>query len=152
MSIVLSLGVSCRRAFIFGDASSCAARCRENTGPARPRAASFRPYDARIGRTRHAPGLLRCGTAEWLSRDTTTRRRPMTKIAYEDFERQVVQHHLIKGNVYENGAALVERANRWIAEHRIDVLNVESLSTFGAGDDTSVSHWYSGIRVWYRTE
>jgi hypothetical protein len=44
----------------------------------------------------------------------------------------------------------VERANRWIAESGIDVLNVESLSTFGAGDDTSVSHWYSGIRVWYR--
>jgi hypothetical protein len=76
----------------------------------------------------------------------------MTKIAFEDFERQVVQHHLIKGNVYENGAALVARANVWIAEHGIDVLNVESLSTFGAGDDTSVSHWYSGIRVWYRTE
>lgn len=52
----------------------------------------------------------------------------MTKIAFEDFERQVVQHHLIKGNVYENGAALVERANRWIAENGIDVLNVESLS------------------------
>ncbi|CCD41367.1 hypothetical protein BKIR_c94_2830 [Candidatus Paraburkholderia kirkii UZHbot1] len=48
-------------------------------------------------------------------------------------------------------AALVERANRWIAENGIDVLNVESLSTFSAGDDTSVSHWYSGIRVWYRT-
>ena len=76
----------------------------------------------------------------------------MTKIAYEDFERQIVQHHIIKGNVYENGAALVERANRWIAENGADVLNVESLSTFGAGDDTSVSHWYSGIRVWYRTE
>jgi hypothetical protein len=74
----------------------------------------------------------------------------MTKIAYEDFERQVVQHHLIKGNVYEDGAKLVARANQWIAENGIDVLNVESLSTFGAGDDTSVSHWYSGIRVWYR--
>ena len=75
----------------------------------------------------------------------------MTKIAYEDFERKIVQHHIIKGNVYENGAALVERANAWIAENGVDVLNVESLSTFGAGDDTSVSHWYSGIRVWYRT-
>ncbi|KMZ11718.1 hypothetical protein BHUM_04152c [Candidatus Burkholderia humilis] len=64
----------------------------------------------------------------------------MAKIAYEDFERQVVQHHMIRGNVYENGAALVERANLWITEHGVDVLNVESLSTFGAGDDTSVSH------------
>ncbi|KMQ80168.1 hypothetical protein BPMI_02906c [Candidatus Burkholderia pumila] len=75
----------------------------------------------------------------------------MTKIAYEDFERQVVSHHILKeGNVYENGAALVERANRGSKRQEVDVLNVESLSTFGAGDDTSVSHWYSGIRVWYR--
>jgi hypothetical protein len=75
----------------------------------------------------------------------------MAKIAYEDFERQVVQHHMIRGNTYENGTALVARANVWIEENGIDVLNIESLSTFGAGDDTSVSHWYSGIRVWYRT-
>ncbi|WP_133648808.1 hypothetical protein [Paraburkholderia flava] len=74
------------------------------------------------------------------------------KIAFADFERQVVQRHLIKGHTYENAAALVERANGWIAEHGVDVINIESLSTFGSGDDTSVSHWYSGIRVWYRTE
>ncbi|CAB3771109.1 hypothetical protein [Paraburkholderia solisilvae] len=74
----------------------------------------------------------------------------MTKIAFEDFERQVVQRHLIKGHVYENASALVERANGWLAERGVDVINVESLSTFGSGDDTSVSHWYSGIRVWYR--
>ena len=76
----------------------------------------------------------------------------MTKIAFEDFERQVLERHLIKGNVYENASALIGRANTWIAEHNIDILNVESLSTFGAGDDTSVSHWYSGIRVWYKTK
>ncbi|MGF6599881.1 hypothetical protein P3T23_004615 [Paraburkholderia sp. GAS448] len=74
----------------------------------------------------------------------------MTKIAFKDFERQVVQRHLIKGNAYENAATLVERANAWIGENSIDVVNVESLSTFGTGDDTSVSHWYSGIRIWYR--
>ncbi|SEB23326.1 hypothetical protein [Paraburkholderia sartisoli] len=72
------------------------------------------------------------------------------KIAFKDFERQVVQRHLIKGHVYENAAALVDRANAWIAEESIDVVNIESLSTFGTGDDTSVSHWYSGIRIWYR--
>jgi hypothetical protein len=100
----------------------------------------------------------RCGAAcsrrrnayDRANHNEKTAERTMTKIAFEDFERQVVQHHLIKGNVYENGAALVERANRWIEENGVDVMNVESLSTFGAGDDTSVSHWYSGIRVWYR--
>ncbi len=51
-----------------------------------------------------------------------------------------MQHHLIKDNVYENGAALVERANSWILENGIDVPNVERLSTFGASNDTSVSH------------
>lgn len=74
----------------------------------------------------------------------------MKKIAFKDFERQVVQRHLLKGSIYENAAGLVERANAWIEENSIDVLNVESLSTFGSGDDTSVSHWYSGIRIWYR--
>jgi len=74
----------------------------------------------------------------------------MKKIAFKDFDRQVVSRHLIKGNVYENAAALVERANVWIEENSIDVVNIESLSTFGSGDDTSVSHWYSGIRIWYR--
>ena len=76
----------------------------------------------------------------------------MTKIAFEDFERQVVQRHLIKSHTYENASALVERANAWIAGHDVDVIKVESLSTFGSGDDTSVSHWYSGIRVWYRMQ
>ncbi|HWT39190.1 MAG TPA: hypothetical protein VN289_23085 [Paraburkholderia sp.] len=76
----------------------------------------------------------------------------MSKIAFQDFERQVLQRHMIRGHVYENAGALVDRANAWIAEHKVDVINVESLSTFGSGDDTSVSHWYSGIRVWYRIE
>jgi hypothetical protein len=104
--------------------------------------------------TRRVMRRDRCGAAMRsgsITRVTTkSGERAMTQIAYEDFERQIVQHHLIKGNVYENGAALVARANRWIAENSVDVLNVESISTFGAGDDTSVSHWYSGIRVWYR--
>ena len=76
----------------------------------------------------------------------------MSKIAFQDFERQVLQRHMIRGHVYENAAAPVDRANAWLAEHNVDVINVESLSTFGSGDDTSVSHWYSGIRVWYRVE
>ena len=76
----------------------------------------------------------------------------MSKIAFQDFERQVLQRHMIRGHVYEHAAALVDRANVWLAEHNVDVINVESLSTFGSGDDTSVSHWYSGIRVWYRVE
>ena len=42
------------------------------------------------------------------------------KIAFKDFERQVMQRHLIKGHVYENAAALVERANAWIAEESCD--------------------------------
>jgi hypothetical protein len=130
--------MSMRALLVFRDAPFFHARC-------------LRPYDARIGRTRHAAASLR--RSKNASPNSIKKwRRPMTKIAYEDFERQIVQHHIIKGNVYENGAALVERANRWIAENGIDVLNVESLSTFGAGDDTSVSHWYSGIRVWYRTD
>jgi len=53
----------------------------------------------------------------------------MTKIAFEDFERRVLQHHLIKGNVYENGAALVERANAWIAERGIVLSCCKNLSS-----------------------
>jgi hypothetical protein len=52
----------------------------------------------------------------------------MTKIAFEDFERQVVQRHLIKSHTDENASARVERANAWIAGHDVDVINVESLS------------------------
>ena len=61
-----------------------------------------------------------------------------------------IQRRLSVG--YNKAASLVERANAWIAEHQVEVINIESLSTFGSGDDTSVSHWYSGIRVWYRVQ
>ncbi len=66
---------------------------------------------------------------------------------------------------HESFDAAVEEANRWIAENKIRVLNVETVvlpniwSRFEEGtkdgalatSGESPSHWHQFIRVWYET-
>ena len=63
---------------------------------------------------------------------------------------------------YENSHELVSRANRWIEQHRIDVLNVETVLITYLPDESEASpkvrmdsqgtalSTYQIVRIWYR--
>jgi|RhiMetdeSRZDD1v2_1073273.scaffolds.fasta_scaffold273282_3 hypothetical protein len=66
---------------------------------------------------------------------------------------------------YENIHELVSRVNRWIEQHQVDVLNIETMLVSNLPEDTAESRWvrsdlsvsitlstYQFVRVWYRQD
>lgn len=84
-------------------------------------------------------------------------------LAYRDFLPEVLKSGFFS-TLYESLPAAVERANRWIAESGVHVVNVETVvlpnvkdveDTSDAGIRTSgemSSYWYQVVRIWYETE
>jgi hypothetical protein len=84
-------------------------------------------------------------------------------IAFQDFIPRSQGKRLL-GIVtdYENLHELVSRVNRWIEQHHIDVLNVETVVVTSLPNDTeaspkvqmssqaNVTSAYQIVRVWYR--
>lgn len=65
---------------------------------------------------------------------------------------------------YESFAEVVARANAWLADEGVDLINIETLvlpGTPGASGETatqvelgvgvlSLGHWHQAVRVWFR--
>lgn len=87
------------------------------------------------------------------------------KIQFRDFTPTSMEHKalIFSTTTYACLDSALEKANQWIQEHEIDLINVETvlLPEIG-GDDTTDTHmttsgemmssWYQFIRVWYNTE
>lgn len=84
-------------------------------------------------------------------------------IAFQDFiPRRQGKRMLGMLSDYENLHELVSRVNRWIEQHHIDILNVETVVVTSLPNDTeespkmqmysqaNVSSAYQIVRVWYR--
>ena len=86
-------------------------------------------------------------------------------IAFIDFVPEVKQEaRLFRAATMESLQSSLERANKWIVENNIQVLNVETVLMPNihnrheeGSQDTNLatpgelySHWYQFIRVWYR--
>ena len=86
-------------------------------------------------------------------------------IAFIDFVPEVKQEAgLFRAATMESLQSSLERANKWIVENNIQVLNVETVLMPNihnhheeGSQDTNIvtrgesySHWYQFIRVWYR--
>jgi hypothetical protein len=88
-------------------------------------------------------------------------------ISYRDFAPQRIKRGLLRSDDYESFDAAVDAANTWVAESRIDVVNVETVvlpNISGKGSEgtsdgrvetaeamTSINEWYQFVRVWYRS-
>ena len=87
-------------------------------------------------------------------------------INYRDFAPHVIKRGLLHSDAYENFDAAVAAANAWIAEAKIDMMNVETVvlpnisadKSDGTSDGrveteeamTSINEWYQFVRIWYR--
>lgn len=84
-------------------------------------------------------------------------------IGYKDFFPKILKSGFFSKE-HETLSATVARANRWIAESGVRVLNVETVvlpNIAGEEDASQVgirtsgelsSHWYQIVRVWYQGE
>jgi hypothetical protein len=84
-------------------------------------------------------------------------------ITFKDFVPEVESTVLGVLNDYESMSKLVERANDWIDQYHIDVINIETLFLSYAPDQddalrasTQISKGkgpflYQAVRVWFRT-
>jgi hypothetical protein len=85
-------------------------------------------------------------------------------IAYQDFvPRPTTRASFLRAATYETLRASLLAANRWIGEHRVRVINIETValpnihaSWEEGSEDTSLqtsgelrSSWHQFIRVWY---
>ena len=85
-------------------------------------------------------------------------------IAYQDFvPRQLTRSGFLQAPSYETLRAALLAANRWIDEHQVRVLNVETVALPNihaaweeGSEDTALhasgdlhSSWHQFIRVWY---
>jgi hypothetical protein len=87
-------------------------------------------------------------------------------ISYRDFAPRRIKRGLLRSDDYENFDAAVAAANSWIADSRVDVMNVETVvlpnitadGSEGTSDGrveteeamTSINEWYQFVRVWHR--
>ena len=79
---------------------------------------------------------------------------------FKDFAPQVVKKGFFRTD-YESFEKALDAANAWIKDHKIEVLNIETvvLPNMGkTGGTTDMAHassesgsfWYQFIRVWYK--
>jgi hypothetical protein len=85
-------------------------------------------------------------------------------IAFKDFTPLPVETRFFGGTTYEPLEAALERANEWMTEAAVRVVNIETVllpnlqpevTTSASGIRTSgdmASHWHQVIRVWYDLE
>ena len=83
-------------------------------------------------------------------------------VAFKDFFPQVTQSGF-QSNEYESFQQVVNRANEWIADSGVQVLNVETLVLPNVSNEAEAlqtnirtsgemsSYWRQILRVWYRT-
>lgn len=79
---------------------------------------------------------------------------------FKDFAPKMLESRLVGPTIFESFEEAVEAATRWVVEHEINVVNIETvvLPNIYREDGTTdpeltteaTADWYQFVRVWYR--